>query len=424
MRRFVLVLGMGACLLAGCGGQEAKDPGRSTLWGDGSLLDPPLAADAPDSVRKMQTILAWVGERPVTAWDVYRHMQSTNSPENAKRYMANADILQVALNALVDQLVWGEIAKDAGYTFTPAERREVQTTEALLLATRYVADVVEKEALPSDEEVEAYYREHQTNYLSPPRVAVRHILVRTEAEARALHEQIQGGADFVALARTHSLDADSKTLGGALGYLAEGGELPGIGHSSEIENTLLPMKEGQTAVVQSRLGWHVMRVDKREEEFLVPLAEVRQSIVSRLINNRFSVVYNQHLTAARDQANVRIEEGAFEEFTGVAQNAARLLALAKEHPDSGGRIALLRRLPHDLAASPEAPEAQFLIAYEFLVHAKQPALAEKGLVRLKTRYPDSKWVPAADYLLAHLNDPPRSIGTVDEVLERAGVSPR
>jgi len=55
---------------------------------------------------------------------------------------------------------------------------------------------------------------------SEEEVRARHILVETEDEAKAIVEQLKGGADFAALAKEKSKDPGSAQNGGDLDFMA------------------------------------------------------------------------------------------------------------------------------------------------------------------------------------------------------------
>ena len=109
-----------------------------------------------------------------------------------------------------------------------------------------------------------------------PQVHSRHILVKDEATARSLIQQIQSGADFAALATEYSLDGSTARTGGDLDWVSEGDLL-----QMEVEVVIFALEAGQLAPepVQSSLGYHVIQVLERvEDRPLSPaaLAEKRQ----------------------------------------------------------------------------------------------------------------------------------------------------
>ena len=68
----------------------------------------------------------------------------------------------------------------------------------------------------TDKQVEEYYAKNKAQYSQPESREVRHILVKTRAQANGLYDQLKGGADFAALAKKFSEDTGSKANGGKL----------------------------------------------------------------------------------------------------------------------------------------------------------------------------------------------------------------
>jgi hypothetical protein len=230
----------------------------------------------------------------------------------------------------------------------------------------------------------------------------------------------EGGADFQGLVRAHSLDAQTRDLGGALGYITPDAEVVGVGRSSAFNRAALALNPGQVAVVESPRGWHVVKVEKKEGGVPRPLEEVRAEIEQDLRMERYGAIYNEQLAAARDKVGARYNSAGFEALTGVSDNCERLIQMADTHPEAPGRIELYRRVSFDFPDCEEAGYAQFMIGYLFLTARKDPAMAGKALQRLTKTFAGSPWRPAGEYLLDHLNEDPETIGTPEEIRQRAG----
>ncbi|MEW6279840.1 MAG: peptidylprolyl isomerase [Candidatus Eremiobacterota bacterium] len=92
--------------------------------------------------------------------------------------------------------------------------------------------------------------------LFKPRESCRcsHILVPDEATARTLHQKLQEGADFAALAREHSQCPSGKASGGDLGTFQKGSMVPAF------ENVAFKLEVGQLSEpVQTKFGYHLIK---------------------------------------------------------------------------------------------------------------------------------------------------------------------
>ena len=89
------------------------------------------------------------------------------------------------------------------------------------------------------------------------RASARHILVSTEQQCRDLITQIEGGADFAALAKQHSSCPSGKS-GGDLGSFSPGQMVPEfdkVVFSGEVGKALGPVK--------TQFGFHIVEVTSR-----------------------------------------------------------------------------------------------------------------------------------------------------------------
>jgi hypothetical protein len=367
----------------------------------------------------MSTVLATVGDVKITLADVRNHMIGRSGPERVDQVLLQPDVLHVALAALMDQFVWAAVAKMEGVELTPEEAGRVAALEAELLATRYVGDVVQGRARPTDERIREYYNENQSRYIRPVRIGARHVLVNSRPEADRIKKLAEGGEDFSDLARKHSLDANTRDLGGALGFVSGGKSIIGIGKNAAFEEAVLVLDQGEMTIVQTDKGWHVVKAEKREGGDLTPIDEVYEQIAEGLVSSSFVEVYQAELARARDLTDAKFDENALVLVTGTPQNTGRIMQAAKQAPDTRAKVEMYRRVAYDFADSKHAAEAQFRMAYALLVEAKDKRGAERELLRLQKRYPKSRYGPAGAYLLEHLDDDPELFGSAEDVLKAA-----
>jgi len=97
-------------------------------------------------------------------------------------------------------------------------------------------------------------------------VRAAHILVASHEEADGLSAELAAGADFGDLARASSLDPSSRPAGGDLGWFPAGYLLV-----PEVGGAAWELAPGETSdVIESALGYHIVRVLERGEHTLSP----------------------------------------------------------------------------------------------------------------------------------------------------------
>lgn len=91
------------------------------------------------------------------------------------------------------------------------------------------------------------------------KASARHILVDTEEQAQQLKDQIEGGADFAALAKEHS-SCPSGQRGGELGEFGPGmmvREFDEVAFSADVNTVQGPVK--------TQFGYHLLEVTSRTD---------------------------------------------------------------------------------------------------------------------------------------------------------------
>ena len=119
----------------------------------------------------------------------------------------------------------------------------------------------ESKAALTEEALQQTYNDAVKSMNGQEEVRARHILVENEDEAKAIVDQLKGGADFAALAKEKSKDPGAAD-GGDLGYFTKDQMVPQF---SEVAFKMYP---GQLSnPVKTQFGWHVIKLeDKRTKQ--------------------------------------------------------------------------------------------------------------------------------------------------------------
>jgi peptidyl-prolyl cis-trans isomerase C len=131
----------------------------------------------------------------------------------------------------------------------------------------------------TDEAAKAIYDEKIKGLKPEEEVHARHILVDTEAEAKEVAERLKKGEDFATVAKEKSKDPSAE--GGDLGFFTRGQTL------KPIEDAAFALEVGQISEpVQTKFGWHILKVEEKREKPLPTFDEVKEAIVAQLIQQK------------------------------------------------------------------------------------------------------------------------------------------
>jgi foldase protein PrsA len=172
--------------------------------------------------------------------------------------------------------------KEQGYT--EATLREDIRSQ---LITEGIYDRVTNGVKVSDTAVRKYYDTNRDRYSVAESRSVRHILVKTKAEADKLHSQLVGGADFAKLAKQSSLDPGSKNQGGKL-TITRGQTV------APFDKAAFTLKTNELSLpVKTEFGYHLIQpLADVKPGSVTPFAQVKQQIRTQLVSERKNTAVN------------------------------------------------------------------------------------------------------------------------------------
>ena len=180
----------------------------------------------------------------------------------------------------------------------------------------------EAEVQVTQDDLRSYYDQHRDQYRVPEQVKVSHILIKTplpgpdgkvdekgvaEAQQRAtdLLKQLKGGAKLEDLAKKYSEDPGSAKQGGSLGWIGRGQTVP------EFEKVAFSLPKGQTSdLVKSSYGFHIIRVDDKQDAHTKSLDEVKSEIEPIIKHQKAQQMAQKKAEALLAQARSQGIDGA------------------------------------------------------------------------------------------------------------------
>lgn len=167
--------------------------------------------------------------------------------------------------------------------------------------TRLVAQEVGTPQV-SEAEISAWQQAHAAELVAPAKVSLRQVLVATLNEARDVKRRL--GKDprtFDTVARAVSKGPEA-AVGGYMGSF-ERGQLP-----AELEAVAFSLPEGATSdPIETPLGYHVLRVESRQEARPIPLEEARERIRDRLAREKRTAAERRFVAQLMARARVNHE---------------------------------------------------------------------------------------------------------------------
>jgi peptidyl-prolyl cis-trans isomerase C len=128
----------------------------------------------------------------------------------------------------------------------------------------------------TDEAMHKVYDEASKQMANEEEVHARHILVETEAEAKAISAELKKGADFAQLAKQKSKDPGASE-GGDLGYFTKDQMVP------EFAEVAFKLDKGQISdPVKTQFGWHIIKVEDKRKRQIPEFDKVKDQIESFL----------------------------------------------------------------------------------------------------------------------------------------------
>lgn len=251
-----------------------------------------LSLAAPVAAQDASTVLATVNGTDITLG----HLIAMRAMLPAQ-YQELPD--EVLYNGMLDQLIQQEVVADSLRGSEDARTKLTMENEDRAFLASVAIDAIAFDTI-ADADVQALYDANFADAGGDLEWNASHILVATEEEAQSLIDQLNDGADFVALAQEFST-GPSGPNGGALGWFGTGMMVP------EFETAVAGLEAGEiSAPVQTQFGWHVVKLNEARISAPPALEDVRADLEEELRRQRVDA-YLAELTEAAEIARPEVE---------------------------------------------------------------------------------------------------------------------
>ena len=261
-----------------------------------TALVPPMSALAADpAAYDASTVLATVDGTEITLGNVI--VMRDQLPEQY-RDLPDETLMTGIIQQLVDQALLAATVSTSPDTDPLAVKLALENERRGALAGR-VAEAAMAEPL-DDAALQAAYDKQVADFQPRPEYDASHILVATEDEAKKLHDEIKGGADFAEVAKANSTDGSAQA-GGELGWFSAGQMVP------EFETAVIALEPGAISdPIQTQFGWHIVKVDAKRDTAPPSLDEVKPQIEAQLRQQALQARLDALRGAAKIEVNAEV----------------------------------------------------------------------------------------------------------------------
>lgn len=237
------------------------------------------AAEAAAAAVTPETVIATVGGEAITEADL------SFAAEDLAQDLAQMPAEErraFLLSVLIDMKVMAGAAKTAGMDQTPLFAQRLRYLEERALRRAYFAQEIA--GAVTEEAVRADYDAYTAQFTPQDEIRASHILVESEEEANAIKAELDGGADFAAIAKEKSIDPGSGANGGDLGFFGKGMMV------QPFEEAAFALAEAGdvSAPIQSQFGWHIIKLAEKRQSQPPTFEQVAPQLQQQVLMRTFS----------------------------------------------------------------------------------------------------------------------------------------
>jgi len=241
-------------------------------------------------------------------------------PVNMKMLVATQSGKKSYLDKLiVKKLLLREAGKEKMDTEKEFQERLADIKDQLLIES-LLKKKIAADAKISDDDLKKYYEANKESFKREREISTRHILLKTEEEAKQVQGKLIKGEDFIELAKKYSIDPNAGATGGEIGFHPKGSLVP------EYEAAAFKLtKVGQVSgIVKTQFGYHIIRLEGTKPPSYVPFDEVKDFIKQKILQEKQSELLEKYIESLKKSAKITINEALLnEDKTGAPEKSEK-----------------------------------------------------------------------------------------------------
>ena len=230
--------------------------------------------------KKAVDAIAFVDGEPITLEQIQEMVEEMPQLKELPFETVYPNLLEMFINNRVIM----QSAKKAGLFDRPEIKTQLRIAQEQIVGQTYLDELLASHV--TEEEMRTLYDQEVQNFQREEEIHARHILVKTEKEAKDIIVQLKAGADFAELANKKSLDEN--TTDGDLGYFTKSMMIPEFG------DAVFDMKKGQLSnPIKTAFGWHVVLVEDKRLANPPSFEEIHDDIMRAVMETKLPQVIEE-----------------------------------------------------------------------------------------------------------------------------------
>jgi parvulin-like peptidyl-prolyl isomerase len=229
-------------------------------------------------------------------------------PQATKFDTLDASMKKRVIDMLVERKLLAQNASKKGIENSDAYKKKLEIVKKDLLLSVWMEEQVKKiEQNSTDADYKSFYDKNRDKFKIPTQLNARHILVKTEDEAKAIIKTLGEAkdikAEFIKLAKEKSTGPSGKN-GGDLGWFPLNRMVPEFSKSAD------KLKKGEFTKepVKTQFGFHVIYLEDRRPASEKKFEEVKEQIKAIVNREKFNKLIESTVKDLKKDAKIELKK--------------------------------------------------------------------------------------------------------------------
>lgn len=247
--------------------------------------------DEMKEIAMSTNILAKIAGKEITEADFEAFLKGV--PREQQAYISNPEFRKQCLDQLVSLHLFAKLGEELKLEEMQEFKKVIENAKTDILAQLAMKEILGGITV-TEEELTAFYEMNKQEFKKGATINAKHILTDSEEKCNDILAAIGKGEKTFEDAAKEFSTCPSGAKGGDLGTFGKGQMV------KEFEEAAFAAEIGQvTGPVKTQFGYHLIKVEKKNEETIATFEEVRETIRRNLLQQKQNAVYTAKVSELR-----------------------------------------------------------------------------------------------------------------------------